>query len=257
LSRTYNAKVPLPLDLAHRRYVQQAGWTEPLRRHLLQRAGLSKAQRVLDVGCGTGAVLNTINDASVSLIGLDLDLAALYLARSQAPRACLASGDAHQLPYRNGVFDIVYFHFVLLWLREPRRALAEARRVSRPGGAVLAFAEPDYSGRIDEPASLAQLGKLQTEALRAQGADPELGRKLVSLFQSSGFTGIESGQLHQQKGNAKKDDDGSLEWEILRADVRNQIPADELYRLAQEDRQARQAGERVLFVPTFYACARV
>ena len=250
--------MPLPLDLADRRYVQQAGWTAPMRRHLFRRAGLSNAQRVLEIGCGTGAVLRSIVHAPrTGLFGLDLDYPALRVAHQHAPSARLAAGDAHRLPYADQAFDISFFHFVLLWLKDPVAALVEARRVTRVGGAVLALAEPDYSRRIDKPASLAPLGIRQTEALRAQGASPELGAKLPELFRAAGLSVMESGQIAQQDGTATTSRAASLEWEVLRTDLQGRLPEAELDRLAAEDLRTRQAGERVVFVPTFYARAIV
>ena len=246
----------LPLELAHRRYIQQAAWIEPLRKHLVRRAGLPNAQRVLEIGCGTGAVLGSIvHGQQTKLFGADIDLAALNLALQQAPAARLAAGDAHKLPYQDQAFDICFFHFVLLWLQDPVAALVEAGRVTRPGGAVLALAEPDYSQRVDKPASLSELGILQTEALGAQGANPELGGRLTSLFHAAGLSVVESGQLDQPDDRGPTNSDASLEWEVLRADLHGRIPDIELDRLAAEDLRARQAGERVLLVPTFYAFA--
>ncbi|MEX2143502.1 MAG: methyltransferase domain-containing protein [Anaerolineales bacterium] len=248
----------LPLELAHRRYVQQSGWTEPMRRHLFRRAHLHTALRVLEVGCGTGAVLGNIAVSSdTRLFGLDIDLAALRFAQQQYETIKLAGGDANRLPYQDSAFDIVFYHYVLLWLQEPISALLEARRVTRAGGAVLAFAEPDYSQRVDEPASLAELGKLQTEALRAQGADPELGGRLAGLFQAAGFTMVESGQLEPSIEHDKNEASALLEWETLRADVQGRLSDKELDRLAKEDRRTRRSGERILHVPTYYAWAAV
>jgi hypothetical protein len=130
-------------------------------------------------------------------------------------------------------------------------------RVTRPGCAVLVLAEPDYGGRIDSPAELTILGKLQTEALRRQGADPETGRKLASLLRDAGLKDIEIGVLGGQwRGNTSVNNWQS-EWEILANDLQDLLSAQELARLRVKDITARQSGERILFVPTFYAWGRV
>lgn len=253
--RTYNASMSLTLPLAHRRYVQQAGWTAALRRHLFARAGLPNARRVLDIGCGTGAVLRDIAaNPSTQLHGLDLDRAALHIAEEEAPATNLTGADALALPYAANTFDISFFHFVLLWVQDPARALAEARRVTRSGGAVIAFAEPDYTQRVDQPASLVELGRLQTEALRAQGADIGLGGKLATIFAAAGLNILESGQL--EKANLPVSED-KLEWEVLHADLSALVPDADLDRFASEYAEANAAGLRVSHVPTFYAMARV
>src|SRR6266498_4655381 len=67
----------------HRRYIQQAKWTRDLRTYLFKRADLADASRVhrtaslvLEVGCGTGAILSELPD-HISLYGSDIDAAAL------------------------------------------------------------------------------------------------------------------------------------------------------------------------------------
>jgi ubiquinone/menaquinone biosynthesis C-methylase UbiE len=251
-ARLYNPRVPLEIDLAHRRYAQQAAWTQPARAHLLAAAGLPNAARVLEVGCGTGAVLRTLpNAAHMALYGLDIDRAALRFASNEVGEANLTGGDAHRLPYSNAAFDITFCHFVLLWLHNPKAALAEMSRVTRPGGAVLALAEPDYSQRVDTPAELAPLGAAQTAALRAQGAEPAVGGRLPQLFEQAGFQNAESGKLDLA---ASAPTDWELEHEVLRADLDSMPDVKELLEM---DRAAWQAGTRILHVPTFYAWARV
>src|SRR3972149_6312868 len=96
----------------HRRYLQQAGWTRELRFYLFDRAGLAHADKVLEVGCGTGAILGEISSRA-SLHGLDLDASALAQCRVHASTASLVRGDARDLPYFDETFDIVYCHFLL------------------------------------------------------------------------------------------------------------------------------------------------
>src|SRR5512142_3172594 len=102
----------------HRRYIQHAQWTRDLRTYLFEQAGLSDASRALEVGCGTGAILSEVPEHA-ALHGLDLDRAGLAQCRIHAPAASLVQGDALQLPYANRTFDIVYCHFLLLWVRDP------------------------------------------------------------------------------------------------------------------------------------------
>ncbi len=147
----------------------------------------------------------------------------------------------------------MFCHFVLLWLADPRRALNEMRRVAAPGGAVLALAEPDYGGRIDYPEALSRLGTWQSQALEEQGANPRMGRRLAGLFQQAGLVEVESGVLGAQWSQTDSDEDMEMEWQVLRNDLAEAVPPEELEALERLDRQATQAGERVLFVPTFYA----
>src|SRR5215207_4528698 len=96
----------------HTRYLQQAKWTRDLRTYLFEKARLEDAGRVLEVGCGTGAILAELPDR-VSLHGLDIDPAALDQCRVHTPAASLIRGNALQLPYSNETFDIVYCPFLL------------------------------------------------------------------------------------------------------------------------------------------------
>jgi SAM-dependent methyltransferase len=192
-----------------------------------------------------------------------LDLNPQYLALAQREKQAAATGrlaftlaDAHSLPYGPGRYDLAVCHFLLLWVADPVRVLAEMRRVTRPGGAVLALAEPDYLGRIDHPPELARLGELQGEALRRQGADPALGRKLRSLFTAAGLVDIEMGALGGQWRGAPPPEEFESEWAVLRSDLRGTLDPESLDRLQALDARAWLRGERVLFVPTFYAWGR-
>lgn len=246
----------MALSETHARYTQQAAWTAPARRHLLAAAGLPNARRVLEVGCGTGAVLSQVlAPPGCLLAGLDIDLGALSLARQHVAGAQLSAGDAHLLPYPDACFDIALCHFVLLWLANPAGGLAEMRRVVRPGGAVLALAEPDYSQRIDAPAELAALGRAQTEALRTRGADPTAGGRLPTLFAAAGLQLVDTGAL--DTSSLATSSMPAEEATMLRADLSGHMPPEQLERWLAADAAAWAAGTRQLHVPTYFALGRV
>jgi SAM-dependent methyltransferase len=242
----------------HRRFLEQATWTSDIRRHLYTRAGLKHARRILEAGCGTGVIAAELSQYTRARVtGLDLRGERLRLARENANRARFIQGDAFKLPFAQASFDITLCHFLLLWLPEPQQALVEMARVTRPGGAVLALAEPDYGGRIDYPLELAAVGRLQAEALRRQGADPETGRKLAALLCGAGLQEVETGVLGGEWQGQATRQVGSSEWAVLADDLQDLLPEPELSRLQQIDLAARQSGERILFVPTFYGWGRV
>jgi SAM-dependent methyltransferase len=240
----------------HARFRQQAAWTRELRCYAFEQAGLSGAERVLEVGCGTGAVLSDLSTPA-ACCGLDRDPARLAEAHCYLPQARLVCGDALALPYASASFDIVFCHFLLLWVRDPLRTLGEMRRVTRPGGCVLALAEPDYSARIDKPEALAPLGRWQAEALRRAGADPGLGARLGELFRQSGIPLLETGCLGQAGKPAPAPAERTLEWAVLEADLAGSVPPAELDRLKRLDAQAWERGERQLYVPTYFAWGRI
>ena len=233
----------------HKRFVQQAAWTGELRGYLFQRAGLPAARRVLEVGCGTGAILSGLATGA-AVHGLDLESARLTEARRHAPRAKLVCGNALWLPYASGVFDVTFCHFLLLWVGNPLQALREMKRVTRPGGSILALAEPDYNARMDKPDELARLGRWQTESLQRQGADPAVGSRLPELFRQAGIRPIETGSLHMDGEHPPGPGERELEWAVLEADLAGLVPVEEIQRLKGLDEAAWGRGERVLHVPT-------
>jgi len=236
----------------HARYLQQARWTAQLRSYLFNKAGLQPGQRLLELGCGTGAVLADFPQQA-GLCGLDLDFQALTLAAQNSPGARLTCGDGASLPFANAAFEHVFCHFVLLWVRDPERVVSELRRVTRPGGAVLALAEPDYGGRVDYPPELAELGVWQAAALRRQGADVNMGRKLAAAFSRAGLQRVQTGVMGGQWQGAPSAQELELEWQTLSADLGGLAPAGKLDELRALNERAWALGERVLYVPTFYA----
>jgi SAM-dependent methyltransferase len=245
----------------HRRYAQQARWTKPLRDYLFKKSGLRQARRVLEVGCGSGVILADVGAHAGEIHGLDIDLERLRLAAGHAPGLYLTGGDAHFLPYSSASMDGCFCHFLLLWVKEPTAVLAEMVRVTRPGGALLVLAEPDYGGRIDYPPALEKLGEWQTAALRRQDANPEMGRRLAALCARSGLTQIEVGVLGGEWKRPPDQEELDLEWAMYRSDFEHLEAAraarESWDHLQEADRAAWESGDRILFVPTFYAWGRV
>ena len=239
----------------HTRFTQQATWTRGLRNYIFDKIELENASRMLEVGCGTGAILSEL-PGSVSPHGLDVDPISLLECRLHAPQAELVQGDALYLPYSGNSFDIVYSHFLLLWVRDPLQALQEMKRVTQANGYVIAFAEPNYMERLDRPPGLIPLGQWQTEALKRQGADPSLGRRLAELFFKAGITIIETGTIKSQ-GKESSLEEWEIEWEVLESDLRDSVPERDIQTMKELDKRAREQGERVLHVPTYFAWGRV
>jgi hypothetical protein len=104
---------------------------------------------------------------------------------------------------------------------------------------------------------MASLGRIQAQALRQQGADPELGRRLGELFVGAGLratVGVMGGRWELP---ASPDGGFEAEWEMRERDLAGLLPSEELRRLRAADRQALASGRRTLFVPTFYAVGRM
>jgi SAM-dependent methyltransferase len=196
------------------------------------------------------------NRTGGALHGLDLRPASLIEARLHAPAASLTCGDALRLPYAAQTFDITCCHFLLLWVADPLQALTEMKRVTRRGGQILALAEPDYSARLDQPDELIPLGRWQTESLRRQGANPSMGGRLAEAFFQAGIELLETGALQSVGGEAQTSEEWDLEWAVLRSDLAALLTEAEIRRFEDLDRRARERGQRVFHVPTYFAWGR-
>lgn len=239
------------LEDVHKRYMEQSEWTKDLRQFVLGNIGANDNQRVLEVGCGTGAILSQF-EGEKSLIGLDIDYTAIAYSKQRLGEPRLVNGDGHWLPFKKHHFELSYCHFLLLWVKEADAVLAEMKRVTRNGGWVLAFAEPDYGGRIDYPKSLAELGTLQEEALQAQGASTRIGRELAFLFRETGLTNIQVGIMGLQKIIAESNNEHREQAQMSK-DIQHMIAKEKLRSLQEIENQAIQSGARINYVPTFYA----
>lgn len=108
--------------------------------------GLGLSGEGLDVGMGTGAFTRHLHGA----VGVDISRAMLLKSLPHGIRCAQAS--AERLPFKDGAFDFVLMVTVLCFLREPSRAIMEARRVLRPSGrlAVCSIARGSPWGELHE-----------------------------------------------------------------------------------------------------------
>lgn len=180
------------------RLVRQA---EILRPVLLAGLDLAAGERVLEVGCGVGAVLGELAAAepTLELTGLDrsaeqLSGARRYLHARGVP-ATLVEGDALALPFADASFDRVVMVWVLEHLADERMRLAalrEASRVLRPGGRID-LTDTDYGLFRATPRDAAIDAFLTAfvEHFDAHG-DSRVGPRLGSLLETAGFAAVDS-----------------------------------------------------------------
>lgn len=121
---------------------------------LVKHAKVHAGQRVLDVGCGTGVVAVTAARRGAIVTGLDLTPALLERARENAEIAGVSidwhEGDAENLPFGDGAFDVVLSQFGHIFAPRPEVATAQMLRVLKPDG-TIAFATwpPElFTGRM-------------------------------------------------------------------------------------------------------------
>ncbi len=125
--------------------------------HIPLAAGFDSARglRVLEIGCGLGTDGARFARAGAAYTGVDLTEAAVSLARKNFELQNLAgefrTADAENLDFADGTFDLVYSHGVLHHTPDTERAVAEVRRVLRPGGraVVMLYHRDSYNYRVN------------------------------------------------------------------------------------------------------------
>jgi SAM-dependent methyltransferase len=124
-------------------------WSRRVAEAFVQWLDPSTGQRWLDVGCGTGALTETVlalaNPAQV--VGVDPSVGFLGSARARITdtRAEFCTGDARMLPLPDRSFDLVVSALALNFVPDPGQAVAESARVAVSGGVVAAYVW-DYAG---------------------------------------------------------------------------------------------------------------
>jgi len=122
-------------------YERTAAELEPAARHVVNLAAIGPGERVLDVACGTGNAALLAAAAGAEVTGLDAASRLIDVARARAAAAGAGAtfvvGDALDLPFGDGAFDVVLSVFGVIFAPDAGRALAEIVRVLRPGGRAL------------------------------------------------------------------------------------------------------------------------
>lgn len=185
---------------AYERYVGR--WSRPVAAEFVRWLGLPSGLRWMDVGCGTGAlasaVLAAANPAGVR--GYDLSAEHVAAARARVPdrRAVFAQADATALPDAADSCDAAVSGLVLNFVPDPARALAEMRRVVRPGGTVAVYVW-DYAGGMqlmrvfwDAAVELDPSAAELDEARRFPLCRP---RPLRALFDAAGLRGVRGREI--------------------------------------------------------------
>jgi len=101
-------------------------------------ADIHSGSAVLDVGCGAGGFCRLAAEVGATVAGIDAAAPLIEIARERVRAGRLDVGDLQFLPYDNGSFDVVTGFNSFQYAADPAAALAEARRVTKPGGTVLA-----------------------------------------------------------------------------------------------------------------------
>jgi ubiquinone/menaquinone biosynthesis C-methylase UbiE len=180
----------------YERYVGR--WSRPVAREFLKWLGIPAGGQWLDVGCGTGALSQTILEMSepAGITALDRSEAFVSFASSQTAdeRVRFEVGDAQTLRSDIGPFDAIVSGLVLNFIPQPEQALAGMRRVARKGGVAGAYVW-DYADGMqlmrhfwDAAVALDPKANEIDEVKRFPHSRPE---PMKGLFQEAGFQQVE------------------------------------------------------------------
>lgn len=167
--------------------------------HLLPH--LRAGQRLLDVGSGAGTITADLarivgpeNVTALEVCEQSAELTRAELVRQGLGAVQVLVGDAQALPLAADSFDVVHAHQVLQHLSQPVAAIAEARRVTRPGG-IIALRDSDYEGFgwYPEVPDIDRWLELYLRAARANGGTPDAGRRLLAWTHEAGLEDVTAG----------------------------------------------------------------
>lgn len=117
----------------------QEPYVEPAYIASFDALGITPGTRLLDIGCGAGRALRLAADRGADVSGLDAAPAMLAFARRRVPGATIVEGELQSLPFPDRSFDAVTGFNSFQYAADPIEALREAKRVTAPGGRILAL----------------------------------------------------------------------------------------------------------------------
>ena len=160
-------------------------------------AGVREGQRVLDVGCGPGALTAELvgRVGASSVAAVDPSEPFVAAARERHPEVDVHQAAAEELPFADAAFDAALAQLVVQFMSDPGAGVSEMRRVTQPGGVVAASVWDHGGGR----------GPLSPFWRAARGLDPALGGEshgvgasdgeLARLFSAAGLSDVEQKAL--------------------------------------------------------------
>jgi ubiquinone/menaquinone biosynthesis C-methylase UbiE len=177
----------------------------------LRRLPLSRARRILALGCGTGVevrALKRLTQPDTAIIGVDHSPTLIAAARQLTADDGLSDnvtyqvGDAHHLPHGDAEFDIVTLHTLISHVDDPPRVLREARRLVRPGGTVAIF-DGDYASLTFAYPDHAVAKAIEEKLIELIVANPRIMRDMPRLLREAGLELIEKeGTLYADIGTS-------------------------------------------------------
>lgn len=205
----------LDSDESYDRFIGR--YSKPLASALADAAGIEHGMRVIDVGCGPGALTEELASrlGPENVCAVDPSEAFVEACAQRARGVDVRVGPAEALPFPRGSFDAGLMQLVLNFVDDPASSMAELRRVVRPGGTAAACVWDDDGGmrmlRLfwDATRAVDDSASTQNKAMRF-GRDGEIGE----LFREVGLSDVATGSLEVEATYADFDDlwDPFLQW---------------------------------------------
>ena len=171
-------------------------WTRVVGAVFLEWVAVPAGARWLDIGCGTGIFTELVLDtcSPKSMVAVDPSEAQIGVARGKgvAQRADFRMADAQSLPFPDEDFDAVVSALVINFVPDRPRALAEMRRVARPGGVVAGYVWDFAAGGSPVASIRAALCRIGAAPPPVPGTEDSGLEALAGLFAGAGLKGVAS-----------------------------------------------------------------
>ncbi|APX92344.1 SAM-dependent methyltransferase [Halomonas sp. 1513] len=165
-------------------YARHADFVPTLGSEVVKLLAPQAGERILDLGCGDGALTERLAKLGVDVLGVDASEAMVAAARERGLTA--RQLDAHQLPFDHE-FDAVFSNAALHWMLEPQAVIAGVKRALKPGGRFVA----EFGGHGNVAAiCTALLASLQFRGISARGRHPwyfPTAEEYRRLLENAGF----------------------------------------------------------------------
>jgi SAM-dependent methyltransferase len=172
-------------------------YSEQLAAQFADLAGVGPGQRLLDVGCGPGALTAELvkRAGAAAVSGVEPSTSFAAAVRERLPGTDIRVGQAEKLPFADGTFDAALAQLVVHFMRDPARGLREMRRVTRGGGTVAACVWDHAGGRGPLSVFWPAVRAVDPAATDESGLAGAREGDLARLFGEAGLTAVEAATL--------------------------------------------------------------